>query len=77
MSGIPPLGGFFVKLDTFAALLSSGNTFTAYALFFRTVASFVYYLRIVKILLFDNGAVASESGNNPIPAKLARSEGRI
>lgn len=53
ISGIPPLAGFFVKLDTFASMLQSGQLFPAYFLFFITVASFFYYLRVVKVLFFD------------------------
>jgi NADH-quinone oxidoreductase subunit N len=53
MSGIPPLGGFFVKLDVLIALLDSSRFFTNYLLLFFTVASFFYYLRVVKIIFFD------------------------
>jgi len=53
MSGIPPLGGFFVKLDVLSALLDSSKFYTNYLLLFFTVASFFYYLRIVKIIFFD------------------------
>jgi len=52
-SGIPPLGGFFVKLDVLAALLESSHVFPTYVLLLRTVASFFYYLRVCKILFFD------------------------
>ncbi len=54
MSGIPPLGGFFVKLDVLAALLDSSRFYTNAILLFFTVASFFYYLRVVKIIFFDN-----------------------
>ena len=53
MSGIPPLGGFFVKLDVFSALLIAGQPLLAALLLFLSVGSFFYYLRRVKILLFD------------------------
>lgn len=53
MSGIPPLGGFFVKLDVLIALLDSSRFYTNYLLLFFTVASFFYYLRVVKIIFFD------------------------
>lgn len=53
MSGIPPLGGFFVKLDVLVALLDSSRFYTNYILLFFTVASFFYYLRLVKIIFFD------------------------
>ena len=53
ISGIPPLGGFFIKLDILSALLDTSHFFINYILFFFTVASFFYYLRIIKILFFD------------------------
>jgi NADH-quinone oxidoreductase subunit N len=53
MSGIPPLGGFFVKLDVLSALLESSKFYTNYILLLFTVASFFYYLRVVKIIFFD------------------------
>ncbi len=54
MSGIPPLGGFFIKLDVLSALLDNSHFFMNYRLFFFTVASFFYYLRLIKILFFDD-----------------------
>ena len=53
MSGIPPLGGFFIKLDILAALLESSRFGINMLLFIFTVASFFYYLRINKIIFFD------------------------
>lgn len=54
MSGIPPLGGFFIKLDVLVALLDSSRYFVTAALFFFTVVTFFYYLKIIKILFFEN-----------------------
>ena len=54
MSGIPPLGGFFIKLDVLAALLEYSRFGINIILFFFTVASFFYYLRLNKIIFFDN-----------------------
>lgn len=53
MSGIPPLGGFFIKLDVLAALLENSRYGVNILLFFFTVATFFYYLKINKILFFD------------------------
>jgi len=54
MSGIPPLGGFFIKLDVLAALLETSRFGINILLFVFTVASFFYYLRINKIIFFDD-----------------------
>jgi NADH-quinone oxidoreductase subunit N len=63
MSGIPPLGGFFVKLDVLIALLESSRLYTNAILLFFTVASFFYYLRVVKIIFFDNAKYISKPSN--------------
>ncbi len=52
-SGIPPFAGFFIKLDILAAIRESSHFFVVYFLFFCTVASFFYYLRLIKIRYFD------------------------
>ena len=64
MSGIPPLGGFFVKLDILIALLDSSRFYVNYILLIFTVASFFYYLRIIKIIFFDSEKVTIKSSNS-------------
>ncbi len=54
MSGIPPLAGFFAKLDILFVLLENFKFYLNYIIFFFTVASFFYYLRIIKIIFFEN-----------------------
>jgi len=54
MSGIPPFGGFYVKLDVLTTLIEYSNFYVTFILFFCTVASFFYYLRLIKIIYFDN-----------------------
>jgi len=56
IAGLPPLGGFFVKLDVLSSLVDSGNRALTYVLFVLTVISFFYYLRLVKIRFFDQSA---------------------
>jgi len=60
MSGIPPLGGFFVKLDILYALMESSRFGINFIFLFFTVASFFYYLRVVKIIFFDKSDDFSE-----------------
>ena len=69
MSGIPPLGGFFIKLDVLLVLLESSRFYLNYVLFILTVASFFYYLRIIKIMFFDV--------DNTVEKKKARNEERL
>jgi len=60
MSGIPPLGGFFVKLDILYALMESSRFGINFIFLFFTVMSFFYYLRVVKIIFFDKSDDFSE-----------------
>jgi len=53
MSGIPPLGGFFIKLDVLLALLETSQFYINFLLLFFSVISFFYYLRLIKIIYFD------------------------
>ena len=53
-SGIPPLGGFFVKYEIFYSVINSSLFFLGYILLLFTVISFFYYLRIIKVLYFEN-----------------------
>jgi NADH-quinone oxidoreductase subunit N len=54
LSGIPPMGGFFVKYEIFYSLLNSSFFYIAYLLLFLTIISFFYYLRLIKIVFFEN-----------------------
>lgn len=53
MSGIPPLGGFFIKLDVLYALMDSSRFFITFVLLLATVPTFFYYLRVLKVMYFD------------------------
>lgn len=53
MSGLPPLGGFFIKLDVLVALLETSQFYVNFLLLFFSVISFFYYLRLIKIIYFD------------------------
>ena len=65
-AGLPPLGGFFVKLDILTALVDSGNRALAYVLFILSVIGSFYYLRLIKVRFFDQ--VADEVGPDRHPA---------
>lgn len=52
-AGIPPLAGFFSKFYILSAAISRGLLFWAIAAIIFSVISAFYYLRIVKIMYFD------------------------
>jgi NADH-quinone oxidoreductase subunit N len=53
MAGIPPLAGFFAKFYVFAAAVKAGLTTLAILGVLASVVAAYYYLRIVKIMFFD------------------------
>jgi len=63
MAGIPPLAGFFGKLYVFLAAIESGLYVLAVIGLVTSVVSAYYYLRIVKIMFFDE---PSEAFDRPI-----------
>jgi len=54
MAGIPPLAGFIGKLYIFLPAIDSGLYTLAVIGVLASVVSAVYYLRIVKIMYFDD-----------------------
>ncbi len=53
MAGIPPLAGFFGKLYVFMAAIESGLYVLAVIGVLTSVISAFYYLRIIKVMYFD------------------------
>ena len=53
MAGIPPLAGFFGKLYVFLAAVQGGFWTLAVVGVLTSVVSAYYYLRIVKVMFFD------------------------
>ena len=53
LAGIPPLGGFFAKFYVFMSVIESGMYTLAIVGLLSTVISAFYYLRIIKIIYFD------------------------
>ena len=53
LAGIPPLGGFFAKFYVFMAVIENEMFILATIGLLTTVISAFYYLRIIKIIYFD------------------------
>jgi len=67
MAGIPPLAGFFSKLYVFLAALQEGLVTLAVIGVLASVVSAYYYLRIIKVMFFDELAAPFD----PRPASLS------
>lgn len=56
LTGIPPLMGFYAKFSVIQAVLGTGQVWLAIvAVFFSLIGAF-YYLRVVKVMYFDEPA---------------------
>ena len=67
LTGIPPLAGFFGKFYVFAPAIQAGLYPLAVIGVLASVVGAFYYLRIVKIMYFDEPAEAFEQ---PMPGEL-------
>ena len=59
LAGIPPLVGFYAKLSVLQALITTGTPHLIGVAIFAVVMSLIgafYYLRVVKVMYFDNPA---------------------
>ena len=66
MAGIPPFAGFTAKLMVLNALMQSGHyIITCYALVISVIAAF-YYLRVIKVMYFDQPTDCSEVPVNKV-----------
>tara|TARA_B100001093_G_scaffold463655_1_gene479911 strand:- start:302 stop:940 length:639 start_codon:yes stop_codon:yes gene_type:complete len=54
LAGIPPLAGFFAKFYIFKSVIEQSMYFLAIVGLLSTVVAAFYYLRIIKIMYFDN-----------------------
>jgi NADH-quinone oxidoreductase subunit N len=54
IAGIPPLVGFFAKMGVFLSILHAKYYFVALLAILCSVVSTFYYIRIIKILYFEN-----------------------
>ncbi len=61
LAGIPPLAGFFAKFYVFLAAIEAGLYPLAVIGVLASVVGAYYYLRIIKIMYFDEPAEAFES----------------
>ena len=66
LAGVPPTVGFWAKLQVIAAVLDVGLTGLAALAVLMSVIGAFYYLRVVKLMYFDEPTVSG-----PVEAKLA------
>ncbi len=64
LAGIPPLAGFFAKFYVFMAVIESKMYMLAIIGLLSTVISAFYYLRIIKIIYFDENKQSLDFGKS-------------
>ncbi len=70
LAGIPPLAGFWAKFYVFVSAVEAENYFIILFAIFASVVACFYYLRIVKIIYFDEISEAKISTSENISLKL-------
>jgi NADH-quinone oxidoreductase subunit N len=73
MAGIPPLAGFFGKYMVFAAAVDSGMFVLAVLGVLTSVVSAYYYVRIVKVMYFDEPVGVFDRVDGSLKVVLAAS----
>jgi NADH-quinone oxidoreductase subunit N len=58
LAGLPPLAGFFAKFYVFLAAIQAGLVWPAVLGVLASAIGLVYYLRLVKVMFFDEPADA-------------------
>jgi NADH-quinone oxidoreductase subunit N len=71
LAGIPPLAGFFAKWYVFLAAINGNLYGLAVIGMLASVVAAFYYLRIVKIMYFDESARPFERANVEVTAVMA------
>ena len=68
LAGLPPTAGFYAKLAVFSAAVSAGYVWLAVAAVLLSLVGAYYYLRIVKLMYFDDAT-------EPVPVRPRRASG--
>jgi NADH-quinone oxidoreductase subunit N len=64
MAGIPPLAGFFGKLFIFQSAINAGLYTLAVVGVLTSVVAAYYYLRIIKVMYFEEGAAGIDKAED-------------
>jgi NADH-quinone oxidoreductase subunit N len=62
LAGLPPTAGFYAKLAVFSAAVSAGHIGLAVAAVLLSLVGAYYYLRIVKLMYFDDARETAPIG---------------
>ena len=68
LAGVPPTAGFYAKLSVLSAAVQAGQIWLAVTAVVFSLIGAYYYLRIVKLMYFDEPVAAAAQG--PGPARI-------
>ena len=66
LAGIPPTAGFYAKLVVFQAAVAAGHVWLAVAAVLLSLVGAFYYLRVVKLMYFDEPVAPSTVRAQPV-----------
>src|SRR5438045_5002363 len=66
LAGIPPTAGFYAKLAVFQAAVAAGHVWLAVAAVLLSLVGAYYYLRVVKLMYFDDPVAAQPVRRQPV-----------
>ena len=66
LAGVPPLAGFFAKFYIFKSVIEQSMYFLAIVGLLSTVVAAFYYLRIIKIIYFDQEKEKYDMDHSPM-----------
>jgi NADH-quinone oxidoreductase subunit N len=70
LAGLPPLAGFFAKFYVFLAAIQAGLVIPAVLGVLASAVGLVYYLRLVKVMFFDEAAAPFDGGIQPAASTI-------
>jgi NADH-quinone oxidoreductase subunit N len=65
LAGIPPTAGFYAKLAVFQAAVAAGHVWLAVAAVLLSLVGAFYYLRVVKLMYFDEPRDSPQAAPGP------------
>jgi NADH-quinone oxidoreductase subunit N len=77
LAGIPPTAGFYAKLAVFQAAVAAGHVWLAVAAVLLSLVGAFYYLRVVKLMYFDEPGGESRIRPQPVGQLVLSANGLL
>ncbi len=77
LAGLPPTAGFYAKLAVFQAAVAAGHVWLAVAAVLLSLVGAFYYLRVVKLMYFDDPVAAQPVRPQPVGRLVLSANGLL